>query len=500
MLRSKKILSFFFFLVAFLSPVGNTEKGGVVIEDHAEQSREITLDMICGVQSEDILSLIQSIDFANKNFLYEISGNTIHAHMWWNAIVGLNSSLEVSWTRESLEKLILDLRKKRRVGTILAEFIQSDSVYGQRNAEDFFFFFTFLCEYDLLRAATNPLDRAMEYAHKSLGNEFTHYYSAENVARSSVDMFAALPKNDIGVGITLFRKERYGPFTVLEVEKDSSAHMAQIRTGDLLFAIDGKTIVDQTVAQTIHALRGKNNSRIVLTIQKKSGADAGQVMNFTLIRTSEPPEVVSYEKITEKTFLLKITTFSSNRVGDEVRSALKRIASLHPAPNIILDLRGNRGGLLYTTINVAQEFMSSGDIVYTEDNTGKISRHRVNFLFDRIELGNIVVLVDGTTASSAEILAAALKSRGAKLIGRTTFGKGVGQLQLSLPNGGVSSVTNFHVFTPTLESFHKIGLKPDIFASSLDFTETGSALLTDNAIWAGLYHLEGEPGLLSARQ
>lgn len=500
MSRSKKILGFFLLcFAAFLSSTGNTERGGVVIENYAEQGEIEALDMICGVQVEEILSLIQSIDFASKSFLYEIHGNTIHAHMWWNATVGLNSALEVSWTRENLEKLILDLRKKRQVHTNLVKFIRSEPVYGQRNAEDFFFFFTFLCEHDLLKMAKSPIDRAIEYAHKSLSNEFTHYYSPEKAARVSGNMFAARARDDVGVGITLFRKEKTGPFTILEVERGSDAHIAQIRADDLLFSIDGKTVVDKTPEQAIRALRGQSNSTVTLTILKKSGIDAGKAINFELVRTTEPAEVVWYERITEETFLLGIANFRTDHVEDEVRHALKKIASLHPAPNIVLDLRGNGGGFLHAAINVAREFMSGGDIAYTQDNAGKVSRHRAGYLFDRIEFGNIVVLVDELTASAAEVLAAALKSRGATIIGRVTYGKGVGQLQLALLNGGISSVTNFHVFTPNLESFHEIGLIPDIFASTSSFVEIGSSLFMDNAIWAGLYHLEGEQSPLFAK-
>lgn len=420
---------------------------------------ELFKEDLYGISNTDILSLVTGLELANQRFLYDVGGNSTIEHIWWYALVGLNSSLETPFDRERLEATIRYLRQKQEVAEQFRGIFGFDGIRGVRNAEDFFFFLTYLCESEKIRSATDPIDRALEMAHRSLKNKFTFYETARRAALHTEDLMALAGKRLAGPGFTLFRESETSPITIINVREGSEA-WSLISPEDILSKIDGEELLDRTLEEAIDLLRGPYGSYVKVEIIRKQGGEE-ITFEFKLTRTTGLPEIVSTEQLDDITFLVKIYTLDSERAEREVKEALAQIRSTYRSPDIILDLRDNRGGLLTAAVGVAEEFIPKGVIVHTLDKSEKLESFYSESKEENMGFGNVVVLVNKNTASAAEIITAALKSYGAAVVGERTYGKGVGQLRHPLPNGGLSTVTSFWLLTPDFESFHEVGIEPN---------------------------------------
>ena len=128
---------------------------------------------------------------------------------------------------------------------------------------------------------------------------------------------------------------------------------------------------------------------------------------------------------------------------------------------LILDLRGNPGGNLSTVCEIARQILPEGLIVYTEDKNGKRTEYSCDGEHEMTE--ELVVLVDGNSASASEILAGAIKDYGiGTLVGTTTFGKGIVQRIISLTDGSAVKLTVSHYYTPNGNNIHEVGIEPDV--------------------------------------
>ncbi|MDZ7726575.1 MAG: S41 family peptidase [Candidatus Campbellbacteria bacterium] len=419
-------------------------------------------DDVCGLELEDLVSLIQTTELAERNFLYDIPGNSTSEHMWWNALVGLNLSLKHSFGDHELKRTVRFLREEvRPVNQKLESLIAYEKVNESRNAKDFFYFFSYLCREDLLNTADRPLREAISQALWSLHDRYTFYRTPVEVARSS-DRAMASAEEWSGPGITIFREENVGPFTIIDVRENSPAEEAGLRYGDKLYAINGNPVGPKTLEEAIESLRGAHGTTVQMRVLRKDGDGADEIIE--LQRLSDLPRLVSSRRLTNATFYISLRSLSKERAHSELRDALEEIRDQCPLPNIVLDLTGNGGGLIDTAIDVASEFMPhDSTVLYTKDRYGVLEEHRTNIEEkERVNVGLLTVLINNQTASAAEILAAALQSEGATLVGQRTFGKGVGQRLLHLKNRGTSHVTSFELLTPSGENFHEVGIAPDI--------------------------------------
>lgn len=214
---------------------------------------------------------------------------------------------------------------------------------------------------------------------------------------------------------------------------------------------------------------------------------------------------VIFEFLGECTALLVITRFDSFGTADTIRNKLNGLPEACTQPDLILDLRDNAGGFLHEAIGVSDAFLAQGTIMYkVPRNLAGTTQYQYRATGEHVAVGEIAVLVNNTTASAAEIVAAALADNDrAELIGERTYGKGVGQTPLGLPNGGRVTITTFYVFTPTGKSFHNIGLVPSTSVPSTrtervlgNITEKEEMLLErfngDNGIRTAFKHLNSQ--------
>ncbi len=250
-----------------------------------------------------------------------------------------------------------------------------------------------------------------------------------------------------GVGITIGIRDEW--LTVISPVEGTPAFRAGMKAGDKIVEIDGASTADLTTTEAVMQIRGPQGSTVDLTVVRPGLPDS---LEFEIERdVIDLPSVSAGFMIDDETGYLRLTRFGEETTK-EVRNALRNLVE-EGAENLILDLRGNPGGLFTAAVEVADFFLPSGTLVVStrgkavgEDNYYTTSRMTFS--------GDLVVLVDGGSASSSEIVAGALQDNdAATLIGSRTYGKGSVQTLMDLgefPNIGHYGVklTTARYFTP----------------------------------------------------
>ncbi|MDX1687418.1 MAG: S41 family peptidase [Candidatus Promineifilaceae bacterium] len=295
---------------------------------------------------------------------------------------------------------------------------------------------------------------AIRGALNSLGDPYTVFIEppARDQERDS------LRGNFGGIGAHLTRNE--AGEVVLDPIPGNPAEAAGVVTGDVLLAVDGQPIGDaMTVQEIAQLIRGEKGTTVTLTVRHPEDEEP---VELTIERDDILIPSVSYRLLEEApaTGYIQLTRFSGES-SNEVREAILDLGA-QGAERLIVDVRGNGGGLLDAAVDVADHFLSGGPVLYQES---KGEGEQVYEATEETLAADIplVVLVDGGTASSAEILAGALQDRDrATLMGTQTFGKGSVQLVYDLSDGSSVHVTASRWYTPNRHQIDQQGLTPDI--------------------------------------
>lgn len=267
---------------------------------------------------------------------------------------------------------------------------------------------------------------------------------------------------------------------VLRPIEGSPAWRAGVRPGDLIVAIDGEAIgIDLDGA--IERMRGPAGSRITLTLAR---VGTPTPIDVPLQRAQVAVHSVEHAMLEPGYGYLRITNFSETTVADAARAiaALERGAP-GGLTGLVLDLRNNPGGVLEAAVEVSDMFLDSGVIVTAEGRTSD-SRFRMDASpGDDLGGAQLVVLVNGGSASAAEILAGALKdNHRAVLVGRTTYGKGSVQTVMPLSGGRAIKLTTSRYFTPSGASIQQKGIVPDIVIDGEAVTPDPATVSTDREV------------------
>jgi len=248
---------------------------------------------------------------------------------------------------------------------------------------------------------------------------------------------------------------------VRSVVRDSPAAIAGIRPGDILWAIDGQRTQDQDPATIGALLSGAEGSAVTLSWRGRDG----RTRDARLVRVMVPPETVFAQRFAD-VLVLRITSFSTSTASHLALSVQDGLAEPHPVDGIVLDLRDNRGGLLRQAVTAADAFLPAGVVATTvgrDPDALNVWRSAEGELAENVPL---VILVDGRTASAAEILAAALADRGrAVVVGSSTVGKGMVQTIDPLPDGGEVFVTWSQTLAPLGWPIQGLGVLPQVCTS-----------------------------------
>jgi carboxyl-terminal processing protease len=264
---------------------------------------------------------------------------------------------------------------------------------------------------------------------------------------------------DVGVELTL----RDGKLTVLSPIDDSSAARAGVRPGDVIAAIDGVPTEGMTLDQGRDKIRGEPNTRVRLAMIRGSRADISDLdlvrdqIKILSVRSHLEPDGVGYMRIAQFTE----TTAEGLR---EAMVKLRREAAPAEFKGYILDLRNDPGGFFDQAVETVNAFIDEGEVVSTRGRAPGTNRAFPARLGLNISAGRpVVVLINGATASSAEIVAGALQDLGrATIIGTRSFGKGTAQTTIPLGSNGALRMTTARFFTPSGKSIQATGVTPDI--------------------------------------
>lgn len=262
-----------------------------------------------------------------------------------------------------------------------------------------------------------------------------------------------------GTGLAL--AQRGGGIEVRAVARDSPAAIAGIRPGEALLSVDGQRTRDQDLATIESLLAGREGAAVALSLRGRDG----RVRDVSLVRALLVPETVFAQRSAD-ILVLRITGFSNTTASHIALSVQDAMTGPRPVAGVVLDLRGNRGGLLRQAVTAADTFLPDGLVAVTVGRDPDASRTWRSAEGELAENVPVVVLVDAGTASAAEVLAAALADRGrAVVVGSATFGKGLVQTIAPLPDGGALFVTWSRVLAPLGWPLQGLGVLPQVCTS-----------------------------------
>ncbi|MEV5975031.1 S41 family peptidase [Streptomyces sp. NPDC051921] len=255
-----------------------------------------------------------------------------------------------------------------------------------------------------------------------------------------------------GVGLSA-RKAGPDRVEISRVQAGGPAERAGLRPGDRLTAVDGRRIGGLSVSEIVSLLRGEGISGTTVALGVERGR-AAWTQRLRRARLATDP--VTVRRLDGATVLIRVAAFTKG-TGERVRAAVR---AAPPGAGVLLDLRGNPGGLLAEAATAASAFLDGG-LVATYDVDGE---QRAVYAEGGGDTARpLVALVDGGTMSAAELLAGALQDRGrAVTVGSRTFGKGSVQMPSALPDGSVAELTVGHYRTPAGHAVDGRGITPDV--------------------------------------
>ncbi len=310
---------------------------------------------------------------------------------------------------------------------------------------------------------------AVREALKKLGDPYTRFMDPKQYEALTSQTSGEVS----GIGVRMELNEKTKRLTVVEAIENSPALKAGVKAGDQILAIDGKPTQGLKVEDASKLIRGKAGSAIALRLRRGQN-------DFDLKLTRATIEVPTVRAIlrqegNKRVGYIRLREFSSH-AADQMRRAIRDLGT-KGADSYVLDLRGNPGGLLQSSIEIARMWMDSGSIVRTVDREGASDE---TFKANRTALTKLplAVLIDGNSASASEILTGALKdNKRAVVVGSQSFGKALVQSVHELADGSGVAITIAHYYTPQGTDINHKGIAPDV---KIDLTDAQQRQLATN--------------------
>ena len=333
-----------------------------------------------------------------------------------------------------------------------------------------------------LKAEDNPYV-LQNYINKYLAEHPEEMYNVINDILSLLDthsMYLSSEEYSQGfstlegfVGIGVGMQETVGGVQIAEVMRFSSAEEAGLQIGDIIIAVDGVDATEMTNADVAELLRGAEGTTVSVTVRRQ-GRDltvtcTRRQVNQVYVSSSTPADGVEYIKVSAMGSENDWTAFSETWEGLDEKNTRA----------VILDLRGNGGGVIDVALKMA-DAMTEDEGVYLAGTRWREDMGGLEQTYSTgggLPLNQIVVLVDGGTASAAELLAGSLQDTAdAVLVGETTYGKGQGQFHIELINGDKLVITTLELELPRQGSYEGVGLTPDLQVENRQVTVNAASL------------------------
>jgi carboxyl-terminal processing protease len=302
------------------------------------------------------------------------------------------------------------------------------------------------------------VDGAINGMIKSLDDPYSAYMDKKEAS----SFHESISSSFEGIGAEI--QEQDGQIMVVSPIKGSPAEKAGVKPNDIILSVDGKSVEGLSSSEAVLKIRGKKGTKVDLSISR---AGESEPIELTIKRDTIPIETVYAEMLDDGVAKIQVTSFSEHTV-QELKTALEEM-SKKDMKGLVLDLRGNPGGLLDQAIEMASLFIPNGKVVLqVEDRSGKKDVYKSE---NDGELKiPVVVLIDDGSASASEIVAAAVsESADIPLIGIKSFGKGTVQTAEDFEDGSNFKYTAAKWLTPEGNWIHKKGIKPDINVKLPDY-------------------------------
>lgn len=281
-----------------------------------------------------------------------------------------------------------------------------------------------------------------------VGDKYSRYLTAPEYLTEKNENSGEL----VGLGLTL-AEDASGYMRISEIMEDSPAYDSGLLDGDIITVIDGLDVKEAGFSEAMDAMRGTEGSPVTLTVRRD-----GKEQEYSFVRRSIELKTVKSEMLGSQIGYIKITGFKENTPTQFIE-ALERLTT-NGAKSLIFDLRDNNGGLMTSLQECIDPLLPEGVIANAEYKDG----HTETMIYsDESELDlPMVTIVNGNTASAAELFAASLRDFGkAPIVGSQTYGKGVMQETNEMENGGAVILTVAKYSTTVSECYDGIGLTPD---------------------------------------
>lgn len=287
---------------------------------------------------------------------------------------------------------------------------------------------------------------------EGLGDPYTCYYTEEEFK----DLMESTSGTYYGIGAVVQQNQKTMYITIVKPYVDGPAYKAGMLPGDIIYMVDGVDVTGMDIDKVVSMMKGPEGTVVKVTVVRDGVADP---VELTITRAQIEIETIEYEMLANKIGYIAISGFDEP-TPKQFKDAIKDLKK-QGMKGLVIDLRDNGGGLLDAVVEMLDYILPKGMIVYTEDKYGNREEYRGTDK-EVLELP-MSVLVNGNSASAAEIFAAAMQDyEAATLVGTTTFGKGIVQSILPLTDGTAVKITISRYFTPKGVCIHGEGVTPDI--------------------------------------
>lgn len=286
----------------------------------------------------------------------------------------------------------------------------------------------------------------------SLDDPYSVYYTAEE--------FAALQESSSGVycgiGATVTQDADSRIIKIVKPFVGGPANKAGILPGDIIYKVDDEEVTGEDLSAVVSKMKGEEDTSVKITVVREKEADP---IELTVTRKKIEVPTIEYEMLDNKIGYISILEFDEV-TAEQFRDAVTDLEKQGQV-GLIVDVRDNPGGLLNVVVDILDRMLPKGLIVYTKDKNGNGDK----FTSDAKEefTKPLAVLINGNSASAAEIFAGAIQDYGTgTLVGTTSFGKGIVQSVIPLYDNTAVKLTVSKYYTPKGRNIHKTGIKPDI--------------------------------------
>lgn len=295
------------------------------------------------------------------------------------------------------------------------------------------------------------LDNIYKAYVNAYGDKYTVYYTADEYAKIQESSNGAY----YGIGVVV-RKNDDGTILVVEPYDGAPGKEAGMRKNDVIVTVNGESVADQDLNSVVAKIKGDEGTTVNIGIRRDGSDD---ITELTVTRRKVEIKTVAYEMLDDSVGLITISEFDKV-TAQQFKEAYAQLETLG-MKGLVIDIRSNPGGLLNVVVDMLDEILPDGLIVYTEDKYG--NRQEYNGSNPDVIDVPLAVLVNGESASASEIFAGAVQDYGAgTIIGTQTFGKGIVQTIRRMSDGSAIKYTMAKYFTPKGQDIHGHGVTPDI--------------------------------------